>query len=180
MSALQYARAPLGLPRVVRCGDASRVPTEQVVRVTSREPCSLLMSLSMPPQHVLTRRDAAGSSSQGIVLLCGPPASDDCLRLARRLAGDMPDRLSPVARLTTTTDGNSSEGNEFLEFVSSRQLAALRQTGGLLFEDNANEEGTPLRALESVWSSGRYALMIGPLSVAEALKSLAGTKVWKM
>jgi hypothetical protein len=92
----------------------------------------------------------------------------------------MPDRLSPVARLTTTTDGNSSEGNEFLEFVSSRQLAALRQTGGLLFEDNANEEGTPLRALESVWSSGRYALMIGPLSVAEALKSLAGTKVWKM
>jgi hypothetical protein len=229
---LHHSPGCSAVPRLLRRGDAGRVPQEHVVRVSCREPVNLLCSLEMAPQHALPAATAlAGAAAQGarrfVAVVCGPKGAGRAA-LARRVLADFPEKFAAAPRLTARAPhprelqaataaaaafttllppplaagsckaggvepvavaaappgalpaiGADAPGSEFLRYVSQHDLGLLQAAGGLAEHGShlGAAAGTPLWGLEAAWAAGKAALVVAPLSAAEALKRLPGAKV---
>ncbi len=138
---LHHAPAAAPFARLLRRGDAGRVPQEYVVRVASREPITLLCGLDMGPQHPPPTPSAHGADGRAgaaahlaaadrrVAVICGPTGAGRAT-LARRLLAYFPDKLAAAPRLTARRPHPQEGGAGGGEPASSNQAAAIAAAAG--------------------------------------------------
>lgn len=94
---LHHCPAATPFTKLLRRGDGGRVPQDHVIRVSSREPITLLCSLVMGPQYGVPPPET--KQMKRVVVICGPTGAGR-VTLARRLLGDFPNKLAAAPRLT--------------------------------------------------------------------------------